>query len=266
MFDLGDPIPLSINIRDAAGALANATAVTLSITQPDGTAATITNPVAPASTGVYTYSFTPTQAGRHGVRWVATGTNASAYTDAFDVDEAAPLGIVSLADVKAHLNITSTTNDEELRRFIDAATDFIESRIGPVVRRSITATVFPQSGLLFLTPPVVSLTTMTYAYGYSGSVDVTGVYLDGYAGVVRPAYGTTFAYPVTVTYVGGRAIVPALIQQAALDYVKWSWETQRGSTPLPLPGGVNDFEVATPATVPYRILQALEPYVSPVVA
>lgn len=265
MIDLGDPWPnLSVTIYNAAGVPENATAVVLTITLPDGTTATPS--VTAAGSGVYTASYTPTLPGRYSARWVATGTNASAYTDAIDVDEAAPTGIVSLADTKSALGITTTTNDEKLRRYIDAATDFIESRIGPVVRRTITQVVTPsRDGTIFLDGPVLSLTSMTDTYGYGYTYNVAN-YLPGADGTVTPlANVSSNGHPVTVTYVGGRAIVPALIQQAAFDYIRWMWETQRGATALPAPGG-DDFEVAAPATVPYRILQALEPYTLPVVA
>jgi len=235
VFDLADPVPLSVQVKDAAGVLANATAVVLTVTLPDGTTATpaVTN----ASAGVYTATYTPTLAGRHGVRWVATGTNASAYTDAFDVDEAAPSGIVSLADARAHLNVTSTTNDEEIRTMIDAATEWVEHRIGPVVRRSITTTVAPAGGTLFLDPPVISLTSLTSAYGYTETFNLATVYTDLGAGIIRYGYaGGTFAYPVTVTYVAGRAIVPASIRVATLLILKSLWETQRGAVALSVQG------------------------------
>lgn len=264
IFDSGDPVPLSVTVTNAAGTPQDATLVVLTITLPDGT--TSTPAVTAAGSGVYTATGPSTQAGRYGVRWVATGTNASAYTDAYDVDDASPTGIVSLADAKAHLNITLTDNDEELRAFIDAATDFIEGRIGPVVRRTVTETVTPAGGRLFLSGPVISVTTMTSAYGYSGTYTVGDWTIDGASLVAN--YGvSTYCWPVTVTYVGGRVIVPALIRQAALDYVKWLWESQRGPTPPP-PGsfGADEFAVTAPATAPYRILQALEPYTTPVVA
>jgi hypothetical protein len=56
-----------------------------------------------------------------------------------------------------------------------------------------------------------------------------------------------------------------LIRQAALDYIAWMWEDQRGAAPLPPPGG-DDFAVQAPATVPFKILQALEPYRVPAIA
>jgi hypothetical protein len=102
-FDLGDVVPLELIVKNAAGVNANAGSVALSITQPDGTAATITNPVAPASTGVYDYDFTPTQRGVHSVHWVATGANAGAYDDAFYVEAVSSKGILTFGDLPASL-------------------------------------------------------------------------------------------------------------------------------------------------------------------
>ncbi len=93
---------LSILIRDAAGQPANAGAVTLTITLPDGTTVT-PGPIASTTPGVYDYDYVTVQAGRHGVRWVATGANAAAFTDAFDVQPADGSPWISLADVKDHL-------------------------------------------------------------------------------------------------------------------------------------------------------------------
>lgn len=265
MIELGDVVPLSITVRDAAGAPADATTVTLSITQPDGTAATITNPRTSTTAGVYDYDFTPVQAGRHNVRWVATGANASAYEDVFDVAATPSRAIVSLANVKARLGKNSTATDEELRRVVAAATDWIESEIGPVVRQTRTRTVTPSGGMLFLDGPVISLTTVVAAYGYPGTYDPLTMFLDGDTGIVRPAYaGLPFCYPVTVTYLAGRAVVPALVQEAALDYIEWLWESRRGAAPLPLQGA--EYEVTTPMTTPLRIAQKLAPYKPAVVA
>ncbi len=75
-YDLGDVASLAVAITDSAGAAANAGAVVLTVTLPDGT--TVTPTVTNAATGSYTASYTPTLPGRHGVRWVATGANASA--------------------------------------------------------------------------------------------------------------------------------------------------------------------------------------------
>ncbi len=108
-YDLGDVVALAVEVRDTAGDLADATAITLTITLPDGTTAT---PVtANPSTGRYTASYTPTVAGRFSVRWVASGTNASAYTDAFTVLDPAELGLVGLDDVKRHVALAQDSRD-----------------------------------------------------------------------------------------------------------------------------------------------------------
>ena len=75
VFDLGDVANLTVTVRTTAGVIANAGAVTCTITKPDGT--TTTASVVNTTTGIYSAGFTPPTAGRHLVRWVATGANAS---------------------------------------------------------------------------------------------------------------------------------------------------------------------------------------------
>lgn len=170
-------------------------------------------------------------AGRHTARWVATGINASAYTDAFDVAESAR-ALVSLSDARTHLNFlgVNTDNDEELRFHLDTASRVVESYVGPVARRTITETVSGSGGTLILNhAPVISLTSVTSALGYSGTYDVAGMYLDAEAGIVRyGATGLTWAYPVTVTYVAGRTIVDPRIRMAVLDLIRMNWRAQQG--------------------------------------
>jgi len=281
VIDLGEPVVLSVEVRDDTqfelladgsyrGALANATAVTVTVTLPD---LSTVGPFVPtnSATGVYKYTHTPTVPGRHGVRWVATGTNASAFTDAFDVDEATPSGIVSLADAKRHLQmrLNSTTHDEEIRTMIDAATEWVEHRIGPVVRRSITATVTPASdGRLYLDPPVISLTSLTSAYGYTESFSLASIYTDLSTGVLRYGYsGSTFSWPVTVTYVAGRAIVPAAVRLATMMMLKAFWETQRGAVSLSVQGLDEAAPMDGMGLAVWRAEKLLEPYLlAPAVA
>ena len=46
---------------------------------------------------------------------MGTGTIVASYTDDFTVDDATLPSIVGLSELKTHLNITSTSSDEELR-------------------------------------------------------------------------------------------------------------------------------------------------------
>jgi hypothetical protein len=245
--------------------------VVLTVTLPDATSATptVTGPVS----GTWSATYVTSQAGRHAARWTGGG---QAFTDAFDVAAADAGGVVSLADAKAHLGKTSTTDDEEMRRFIAAATEFIEGEIGgPVVRTTKTEVVTghgvrtrtgvsPGFGdLIFLTySPVIQLLSVTTSTGTT--YDVSSLYLDAEAGIVTPGTGYSLPRPLFVVYDAGYGVIPALLQQAALDYIKWLWQSQRGPTPLPQPG--DEFETVTPATVPYRITQALTRFRRPVLA
>lgn len=263
MYDVGDRARLTFSLTDVNGAPANGTVV-LTVTKPDASSSSpaVTN----AGTGSYTADVDLDQAGRWSYRWVSTGAVVAAQTGVLDIAAAAPVGVVSLADVKARLGITSTTNDEELRHYIDVATDFIESHVGPVAQRTIVSPpVFPSNGVVEVPPPVISLTSVTTALGYPTRVfDVATMYLDGEAGIIRVGpYQPALVYPVTVTYVAGRTIVPALLQDAALDYIAWRWESQRGASNAPFQGGADEFAVQPTATVPYKILQALAPYSVP---
>jgi hypothetical protein len=260
MWDLGDVVPLAVDVKNAAGALTNATTIALTITLPDGTTATptVTNP--PAVTGRYTYDYQSAQAGRHTVRWVSTTPNA-AYTDAFDVDVAAPSGVVSLADVKAHLNLTATTHDEELRLFIDSATDAVEHLVGPVVKRTVVERVRAYGAAMILAHvPVVSVTSIAAAITGGTTYEVADLSLSGDAGLLYRLDGASFASTLNVTYVAGRAIVPPAIRLAALIIVGHLWETQRGATPAALAQGAEEAPVLAGFALPNRALELLRPF------
>ena len=272
MIYVGDPLPLSVTVRDAAGALANAGNMALTITGP--TTATVIDPVAPTSTGVYDYDFTPTEVGRHEYRWVATGANARTLEDVFNVDEELTGAIVSLSEAKAHLNIPDDdrTGDDELRQTIAVASEWVESRIGAVAQRTVTDVVTPSGGQLFLSQPVISLTSIAGAYGYGSTYDVGSVYLDDR--VVNPgAYGAGFGcYPLTVTYVAGRAVVPEPVRFAVKELVRALWGSQRGPGDLGLmqgdvtAGGEGDPAQDSLGLAKWKAEQLLAPYMVPVVA
>ncbi len=239
IFDTGDVIPLTVEIRDANGALANAGAVTLTIGLPDGTSIS-PSPNNP-SVGRYQLDYAAVQVGRHSVRWVATGTNASAYGDVFDV-RPADLGlIVSLADVKTHLNIpaSSTDDDEQIRAFIEAATELVENfRNEVVVRRSITEYHTPKWSyrLVLHSSPVISLTSVARVDG-SLSWDVTKLNVATQTGVVSiPGADSFLGMPagiggfwgyLKVIYVAGYQVIPPNFTLAAKYIVQHLWESQQ---------------------------------------
>ena len=141
-YPLGQPVTLTQLVYDSSDVLANAGAVTLTITLPDGTTSTPTVTDPPAVTGTYTYTYTPTTAGLHEVRWVFTGVNATAPpVDVLDVQASSAVSWVSLADLRKHLNWPSakgTSDDAELLDIAAEAAGLITGRVGPVLRQQVT--------------------------------------------------------------------------------------------------------------------------------
>src|SRR6266487_3352459 len=98
--------------------------VTLAITKPDGTLVSpAPTPGAGSQVGadwVVTYDYTLPSAGRFVFTWATTGPGTAPYPDVVNVRAAA--SIVGLGEVKAHLNITGTSSDDELAAFLQPDT------------------------------------------------------------------------------------------------------------------------------------------------
>lgn len=263
-FDLGDMVPLSITIRDAAGQEANAGQVTLTLTLPDGTTTTL-GPITPTSTGVYDYDYATTQAGRHQARWVATGANASAFTDAFDVTPADGGDFIGLAETKTHLQKSGTGDDEQLRFFISAACQMITDRMGQVSPATVVHDVTQRGNTIVLpTRPVIAVTSVQQLPGgdlvapVDEDAGTPGWYLDGSEGVLRHSGG--FAGRVRVTYRAGRTPLPPNFRLAALELVAHLWRgsqhNQAGGRPAL---GESDSITASvkPFAMPYRVMELL---------
>ncbi|MEU8278240.1 hypothetical protein ACFYOK_37265 [Microbispora bryophytorum] len=264
-FDLGDVVPLSITVTNAAGQPEDATAVHLTITLPDGTVDT-QGPIASTSgqPGVYDYDYATVQAGRHVARWVATGTNASAYTDAFDVQPADGGDFISLADAIEHLKKKGDTPDtEKLRGFVCAACQIITDRMGQVSPVTVTHEV-TRCGPTVVLPkrPVIEilavqtlpgLTTVPQADRAAG---IDGWTLDSAEGVVTL---TRWYGALRFTYRIGRSPLPPKFRLAGLELIAHLWRTSQlnggGGRP---PVGVD--EVIVPGTtyaLPYNVRQLL---------
>lgn len=227
--DLGDTYRLNARNLSPAGDLVTATNMALTITLPDETSVVVST-VTADSTGVYHYDYATTQAGRHLARWLATGTGASAYVEAFDVTPANPPYLVSLQDAKETLNITSSTYDEELRIYIEAATTAAEDHRDEIIaKRSLTYKnmFYGCSEVVLPHRPVVSLTSVVNVE--TGlSYNTAGYDLDQDTGKVRALTGGNFTGLLRFTYVAGYAVVPAAFSLAVRIIVQHLWETQRG--------------------------------------
>ena len=238
VFDLGDVANLTVTVRNSSGTAANAGAVTCTITQPDGT--TTAASVANTTTGVYSAGFTPSQAGRHLVRWVATGANAASYTDVFDVLAADPRFIISLSDAKDSLNITNTAHDEEIREYLAAATDVIEAIAGPVLTRTVVETHDGgESSLLLRNVPVAAVSSVVEA---STTLAATDYAFDPLAGTLTRVIGIqpwVWRYGfqnIVVTYTVGAGTVPYYVILAARELIR-HWYQRGQQAPRPAFGG-----------------------------
>lgn len=227
--DVGDLYRLAYRHTSPAGDLVSAGAANWVITLPDGTSTTI--PATPVSPGVYQNDYLTIQDGRHLARWLGTGVNPGAYTEAFDVRPADPPYLVSLSEVKAHLNMTSTTHDEELRGFIEAATKAAEDhRQETIARRTVRhyRQVRNRTWIVLPRVPVISLTSVQ-AIDLSKTWTVNSLHIDSATGRVTALPGSPpFDGDLEFTYVAGYRSVPGAFVLAVKLIVQHLWETQRG--------------------------------------
>jgi hypothetical protein len=138
-YDLGDAVPLRIEVRDpSTGSLASAT-VSITLTAPDGTSGSpdITNP----STGVYRASPTVDQIGLWVGAWTTSGTVVSVTPFSFSVGPVAVTEYTTVAVVKGMLGKTTADDrDDLIIQAISAASRMIDQRCGRRFYADATAT------------------------------------------------------------------------------------------------------------------------------
>ena len=142
----------------------------------------------------------------------------------------------SLDDLKAHLNITDSDNDDELLGMLDAAVDVAESIVGPLAGDTVTETHYGLSSdvLVLRQVPVAALVSVSGRLWPGAAVTsylLSDYELDGALGTLRLVSGYRFAGDVTVTYTTGRE-TPAAVWLAVLIIAAHLWETQRGAAPV----------------------------------
>ena len=273
IYDLGDVVPLGITITDASNIVGNATAVTCTIYLPDGTTATGT--VVNADTGLYNCDFVPTQTGRHAVKWIATGTNAGAFSDDFTVRDFTELGIVSLQEVKEYLNIpaTTTTSDEEIRRYMDAANDLAEQYTGVILgQKTYSNEVYDgvnADAIRLRSPKAIAITSVVEngvtipSSGYY--LDPTGqrlyrlgsntLYASNNYGYWAPGVGN-----ILITYRAGFVNPPMAAKQGVLEIIRHLWQSQRGGMNIMSRNASGDELYSTPTySLPRRAMELLDP-------
>jgi len=246
--DLGDPLPLTVTIRNASGAPENAGSVVLTLTLPDGTT---TAPAVTGTSGVYTPTAPvfATLAGRWTTRWVATTPNACTFSDVINVAAADPGAIISLAEARAGLGLAqaNTVKDEDLRTYIAAATPVIEDIVGPVLRTTRVETFDGGAPTIALSwHPIISVGNVIESFGsntqftltlqdvFAGSgLDAYGYTVDLGEGVlVRRSLGVASLFAggvrnVQVTYVSGRTAIGGNILLATRRLIRHLWQSEQ---------------------------------------
>jgi hypothetical protein len=281
MYDVGDVAVLTTTITDpATGAPVTPTAVACTLTAPDLTVSTPTVNV--VTTGVYSTQIVLTQAGLWAGVWTSTGTGQASESFLISVRQQST-AFITLDEVKRQLNKTTTTDDDELRDMIDAATEVIEAQVGPVAARTV---VDAQNGgcseITLRHYPIIKVTTVREIWT-NVIVELTeqpvGTLTDDWGYTVDLVHGTILRravnssinnFPigylnVLVTYVIGRTSIPAALNMAARQLVAHLWQTQSSrAAGRPTPGG--DEFTPMPGSgflVPNRVSELLMPHVLP---
>lgn len=233
-YDVADSVPLAWDIHDSLGALANAATVVLTLTLPDGTTTPLAVSTTPTVTGQYRVTYVPTVAGRYSWRAVTTGPN-TAYQDAFEVRDSTSPALLSLGDAKTHLRIptTTTTFDDQLREFIEATTEIVESYVGPIVRRSYLRRVQGGRDVIILPhTQVLTVESITPVQTGVQPLPLTYLAIDTEAGDLRRKDRGWFPCgQYDIGYTVGRTYTKANWGLAAKIILKHNWETQLGSLP-----------------------------------
>lgn len=181
--------------------------------------------------------------------------------------------LLTLDELKAQLNITSTTHDDELNAYVQAAIDYVNSVCGPTDNVTVVETHYGYGGtgvLVLKQSPVVSVSAVTSAQTSNPTdYDASTFVLDSSTGLLRLTDGGVWSLPVTVTYLAGRTEVPAALNLAARIIAAHLWETQRGNSRGRPIAGADDADVSPSAgySIPRRAVELLAPYrLAPAVA
>jgi hypothetical protein len=270
----GATVTLSFTVKDATGALVDASPISLTVHKPDGTA-TAGSPYTPthdgtglyhqdlpltdiATIGHYQHALTATISGKAGVQ-----------VGSFDVFDPFEVTVLSLQDAKDMLNTTTTTDDAEILRKIATIEANIEKTTGgPILNRTITERVDISDSpweIRVLKRPLVSVTSATDV-GTGLAVDLTDSELDTNSGFIRRKLGVSYVTGsgvLSVTYVAGwgTAVPPGITEAAAL-ILKFLWETQRGGAAAgtPFSGEETQTLPGWGFPIPVRAAWELEPY------
>lgn len=265
--DVGGVVTLTLTVTVNAAA-ADAGAIALAITDP---AAAVTNAAGIAhvnGTGIYTYDFAVTAAGRHTYRWLGTGANAGAYSDIFHSLPADPRFLLSLDDARAQLRKPGgdTVDDDELRIYLAAVTPIVEDVAGAQASLSGSTTFDGGKGAVLLPVAASAVTQVTengvvlaagsdYTVNLASGIVHRGTQLAPYT--FLPGHQN-----IVVTWAAG-GVDDENVRLAARIILRQLWQADQVGGGRPGVGGAapaNDM-TATPSgfAIPRRAMQLLTP-------
>lgn len=144
------------------------------------------------------------------------------------------MSVLTVAQAKDHLNITTDEFDAELSAHIDACEGRIAADVGPLTAVATTSRVRGRGWDLNLpVTPVISLTSVTPVGGTA--MDVSTLYV-GASGVVEfdSGFGYFPAYRYTVVYQAGRTTCSEKLLMGVKELVRLTWAgSQRGGSKRP---------------------------------
>jgi len=177
------------------------------------------------------------------------------------------MGVLTLPEIKEHLNITVATFDAELTAFGNRAEAAVASRCGPLASTPVTARLrgFGWSLSPHVTP-ILSLTSVTPVGGTAITLSLLVTPEVGLKGpqtieFLSPNWFGSYWYDVV--YNAGRSTLPEDLRLAALEGVRYYWQTQLGEAPanMPVVGDVDERAVVRGEEFPWlRVQHLIEPY------
>lgn len=222
---------------------ADPTSLTLVVTKPDETTETFTWPtpatIIRSGLGVFYKDYTGATAGTYLFRWAAAGAVVSVATGQFDVLPQTRY-IVSLEDLKEHLNDTSMSAESEvkLEAFAAAATKVVEHLCTTVVPVDVTEYPHVYGGLVVLdNRHVISVDTVHESVNGTLTAltedtftapGATSGYRRERNRIYRTAGGAdtlfTAGARVRVVYTAGLEPMPQDVELAAKELVRFWWQ------------------------------------------
>jgi len=226
LYTLGEVATLTLNTYNSAGAAADAGSVALKITAPDGTVTNVAlgSLTHVASSGVYSYLFTPTMLGRYRVEWIATGANATDSVGSFAVYGAT---IATPADLRARYvgggaaDLTDSTRypDWLLRIALEGAAEQWASSANVRVAPWSESITWIGDGTGIAKFPIVKVSSVS-ALTVNGTTIAGSNYLVSRAGIIQLTTGVfTAAKTCTAMVTHGldyppRTVVDAIMERA----------------------------------------------------